>query len=884
MWARLRSFSMMVFRRTQWERDLRDEFECHLEERADALERAGLKREEARRRARSEFRRMETAKEECRDARGARWVDEISRNLSCAIRSIRQHPGFSLVAVVSLAVGIGANLAVFGVLHRLILTTLPVRDPAALYQIGVVSSGNTRYPISYTKFEIIRKNFEIFTPLFGWGNSNRTVTIGESKQTKHVVAVTGDFFETLGVQPFHGRLFSTHDEQQKINDSVVIGHQLWRSAYAEDPAIVGRKLAIDGQLYSIAGVTPPEFVGFEPGFPVDVYLSRYGYQRLQPNAFTAPGLQWFHTVGRLKDGVSIDQARAMLRERWPALDDAIRLPFMRNGHDTLTLEPAGSGFSTVRLELSLPLMVLMGLVGAVFLIACANVATLLFVRGADRVREMSIRLALGASRPQLIRQWLTECMLLSLAGGIAGMASARWITDGLLLFVSDAERAWLRFDTNATVGLVTLGLTIAAGLACGRLPAFKVTATAPDAALRAHGGTPPRRGALAQLILAAQLAASLVLVVGGTMFAQTLWNLNTSDPGFDRRSVVYALPDFGKSSIARAQRGATIEGVVERLRQSPVIEAASMGDAPMIWAGGGWNYVFDVPGYTLASGEDNTTWGNGAAPGYFETLGMRLVAGRDFTEQDRPKNNDLTRVIIINERMARHYFGGRDPIGQFIKIFRADGHAVQIIGVVRDVRSTTLRAQRDEYFRPPSIGGWSIVVARPKPGVSIDAVTALMQTTFAEVAKDVSVEVAPLEAAVQKTIGRDRLVARLSMAFAALGILLATIGLYAAIAHSVSSRTREIGIRIAIGAGAHDVMWMVLKNGIVVTALGVAIGLPVAILGSRLIRGLLFEVSPADPVSLGAATVLLALTGVAAGLWPARRAAKLDPSQTLRFE
>jgi ABC-type antimicrobial peptide transport system permease subunit len=234
--------------------------------------------------------------------------------------------------------------------------------------------------------------------------------------------------------------------------------------------------------------------------------------------------------------------------------------------------------------------------------------------------------------------------------------------------------------------------------------------------------------------------------------------------------------------------------------------------------------------------------------------------------------------------MARHYFAGRDPIGQFIKMYRADGPAVQIIGVASDVRSATLRSQRDEYFRPVAIGGWSIVVARPSAGVPVDTAMALVKTAFDEVAKDAKVEIAPLEAAVQKTISRDRLIARLSLAFAMLGIVLATIGLYAAVAHSVSSRTREIGIRIAIGAGTRDVVWMVIKNGILVTALGVAIGLPLAILGSRLIRGLLFEVSPADPVVLGASTLLLILTGLLAGAWPARRAAKLNPSQALRFE
>ena len=885
MWARLRSFATMIFRRSQWERDLRDELDCHIGERADALEREGLTRDEAIRRARIEFRRIETAKEECREARGARWVDEISRNLTCARRSIRHYPGFSTVAVISLALGIGANLAVFGVLNRLILTTLPVRDPAALQHVGVLSAGVTRFAISYTKFEIIRDNFaDVFTPLFGWGGFNRTVTIGDVPHTEHVVAVSGNFFETLGIQPLVGRLLASADQQQNINDAAVISSSLWRSAFTEDPAVVGRKIDVDGQLYSIVGVTPPGFVGFEPGFPADVYLTMHGWQRLQPNALINPGLQWFHTVARLKPGVSPAAVRALMRERWPALDDAIRLPFMRNSHDTLLLEPARNGFSAVRLDLSLPLIVLMGLVGAVFLIACANVATLLFVRGADRIREMSICLALGASRPQLIRQWLTECMLLAMTGGIVGIMSARWITDGLLLFVGETDREWLRFDPDLTALLTTLGLTLAAGLACGLLPAFKVTATAPDAALRAHGGTPVRRGALAQLVLAAQLAASLVLVVGATMFARTLWNLNGADPGFDRHAVVYALPDFGKSSIARDQRAAAVESVVDRLRQSSLVEAASMGDTPMIWAGGGWNFVFDVPGYTLAPDEDNTVWLTRAMPGYFQTLGMRLVAGRDFTPQDRPKTNELAKVIIINERMARHYFAGRDPVGQFIKIYKADGPAAQIVGVVRDVRSATLRADRDEYFGPANIGGWTIVVARPRPGASLDAVSALIRTSFAEVAKDAEVQVEPLETAIQKTIGRDRLVARLSVAFAALGIILATIGLYAAIAHSVSSRTREIGIRIAIGAGARDVMWMVLKNGILVTAMGVAIGLPLAMLGSRLIRGLLFEVSPADPLSLGVATVLLALTGLAAGLWPARRAANLDPSQTLRFE
>lgn len=881
MWPRLRSFGMMLFRRSQWERDLREELEFHIEQRAAALERTGLVRQEALRLARTEFRRIETTKEECREARGARWIDEISRNLTCAGRSIRQYPGFATVAVLSLALGIGANIAVFGVLHRLVLSTLPVRDPGALYHIVIQQPGRTAHVMPFPKFMVIRDNFDLFT-LFGWGGMTRPVTVGESPENRYVVTVTGNYFETLGVQPAAGRLFESRDEKDAVADIAVISHDLWRSAFGGQLNLLDRTIDINGKIFRIAGVTPAGFHGFEPGSPADIYLTLHGGERLFPNALKGAGLNWIHAIARLSPGVSIDEARAIVGDRWSAFDETYRRPFMRNAHEILLLERAANGFSAAGQQFTPALMVLMGLVATVFAIACANVATLLFVRGADRNREMSIRLALGASRPQLIRQWLTECILLAAAGGLAGVIAARWITDALLLFVGEADRNWLRFDPNETTVLVTLGLTLAAAVACGLLPAIKTTTAAPDAALRAHGGAPARRGAIAQLVLGGQLAASLVLVVGGTLFTRTLWNLNNADAGFDRRSVVYALPSL--AAVPQQQRTAVMEAVIERLRQSPLVAVAGMGDGPMIFAGGGWNFVFDVSGYTLADGEDNTTWGTAVGAGYFETLGMRVVAGRHFTEHDRPKMRELAKVIIINERMARHYFAGRDPVGQFIKMYRADGPAVEIIGVVNDVRSATLRTERDEYFRPMALDGWSPLFARPRPGVSVDTVIGLMQTAFAEAAKDATVEIAPLEARVQRTMGRDRLVARLSAAFAALGIVLAIIGLYAAIAHSVTSRTREIGIRIAIGAGARDVMWMVLKNGLAVTALGVAIGLPLAVLGGRMIRTLLFEVSPTDPLALGGSALVLALTGLAAGVWPARRAAKLDPSQTLRFE
>jgi predicted permease len=547
----------------------------------------------------------------------------------------------------------------------------------------------------------------------------------------------------------------------------------------------------------------------------------------------------------------------------------------------MTLEDGSHGYSAVRQEFSQAIVVLMGLVAAVFLIACANLATLLFVRGAGRLREMSIRFALGASRSHLIRQWMTECLLLSVLGGAAGLIAARWITDVLLYFVAEADQAWLRFQAGPSVMLLGVALTLTAALLCGLVPGLRATTARPEETLRPQSGVTGRRGALAQGVLAAQLATSLVLVVGSVLFARTMWNLNSESGGFDRKAVVYAVPDFNATHIPFDRRGDLVKEALERLNRSPLVAAASMGSTPMVLGDAGSGWVTGVAGYELAPGEDNTAWINVASPGYFGVLGIPLVAGRDFEERDRTAAGTRSKVIIINEKLARHYFAGRNPVGERLTY----GTPMEIIGVVKDTKNTNLRdAQRDLVYIPSSMVATNPLVARPAAGVAPRVVAAEMRAAFAAVAKDVPVTIAPLEDAVQRSLSRDRLVAQLSAAFGVLGVLLATVGLYAAIAHSVASRTREIGIRMAVGARARDVTWMVLRQSLVVTAAGVAIGLPAAIGGSRFLSSLLFEVSPSDPATLVASTLVLTLTGLAAGWWPARRAARLDPSSTLKCE
>jgi putative ABC transport system permease protein len=886
MLARLRSLARMVFRRSAYEEELREELEFHLEQRAGHLADAGLERHEALRRARVEFGGVERAKERCREARGGRWIDELSRNVAYAVRSVRRNPGFSAVAVLSLALGIGANLAVFSVLHRLVLAKLPVRDADTLYQLVMDYPGfGKRYAIPYPRFELVRDNIKIFSTLFGWGGWTYDLTVGDQQQKALITAVTGNYFETLGVRPALGRLLSSQDEQARASQIAVIGYGLWQTTFGGDPAVVGRSIKVADATFAIVGVTPPQFNGTEPGAVPAVYLLLHGYERVMPNAIKGAGANWLHVWGRLAADVPLATAQAVLREQWPRLEKAFPLQSNignRNSPYPMMLEDGGHGYSAVRQEYSQAIVVLMGLVAAVFLIACANLATLLFVRGAGRLREMSIRFALGASRAHLVRQWMMECLLLSVLGGVAGLIAARWITDLLLYFVAEADRPGLRYQTEPGVVVLGVALTVAATFLCGLVPGLRATSARPEQTFRAQSGavTPPR-GFAAQGILAGQLAASLVLVVGAILFSRTMWNLNNASGGFDRKAVVYAIPDFGAAHIPRNRQDDLVKDALDRLNRSPLVAAASMGSPPMVWGNAGWGSVIGVTGYVLAPDEDNTVWYNGAFSGYFDVLGIPIVAGRDFEERDRPAGDAPATAIIVNETLARHYFGARNAVGETVTMRTPR----EIIGVVSDTKNVNLRdAGKDVAYLPISAGGWSALLVRPKTGIAHEAVEAEIRSAFAAVSKQITVEVAPLERAVQRSMNRDRLIAQLSAAFGILGILLASIGLYAAIAHSVSSRTREIGIRIAIGAKARDVIWMVLSESLRVTTAGLLIGLPAAIAGSRLIGSLLFGVSPSDPPTLAVSAAVLALTGALAAWWPARRATRLDPSSTLRCE
>jgi predicted permease len=885
MLSRIRSGLQTIFRRSRWEREMNEELQFHIEHRAEGLARTGLPQAEALRQARLEFGGMEAYKERCREVRGAGWIDELARNLRYAGRSLKKRPGFTVVAVLSLALGIGANTAVFSLLKNLMLSPLPVRDPGGLHLVVRSTIHGSSYALSYAMFEKLRDNFPIFSGLFGWSWSPRDVSTGERTETVPVMFVTGTYFETLGVRPALGRLITAQDDRAGGGaDVAVLSYRTWKRLFAGDPGTLTRTLKIDRDVYRIIGVTPPEFLGTGRVNPPDIYIPlNAAAQHFAPWIFRdGPGIA---IMARLKPGVPPAAAQNALREGWPRFGP-VKEKDDHGRPDDLLLEDGSQGLSGIRNQFSRAVLVLMGLVAVVLLIACANLATLLFVRGVGRAGEMSIRVALGASRAQLVRQWMTECLLLALVGGLSGLLAADWITSILLYFVPEADRAYLAFHADAKVLALTAALTMAAGLLFGLLPALRASKVNTDSAMRQYARSVTGRDRLSEWLLAGQLAACLVLVAGAILFARTLWNLNNAAMGFDK-SVVYADPNFDRGRYPRDRIPAAMKQVMETISRSPHIASFSMGIPPMLYSAtfSGWAVV---PGYTYAPDEDNTVYFSSANPGYFQTLSIPIVAGRDFDEWDRVPLPSPSRVMIVNESFVRHYYNGRNPVGQSVTITNSAWPGIapprEIVGVVKDSKRDSVREpQKDLSYFPVGAGGLPIV-ARAKAGVAPSVCEAEIRAAFAAVAKNVPVETGLLEDVIQKSLGRDKLVSELSAAFGFLGVLLAAIGLYGAMAHSVSSRTREIGIRLALGADPSAVKWMVLRRTLSITGLGVLVGLPTANVASRAIQSLLFGVSPTDPLTPSVSAALLATVGLLAGWWPAHRAARLDPTQALRDE
>ena len=827
------------------------------------------------------------AAEEARAAWGWIWLEQWHRDVEYACRTMRRNPGFTATAVLSLALGIGANTAIFSLIDALMLRWLPVHDPQELVQLKMHVTRGTPpgESFSYAIATALADQKDIFSGVCGFSASNLNVGPHGSVRRVPGAWVTGDYYETLGLNPAMGRFLTRADDQPGAPPVAVISYGYWERWFARNPEAIGQTITVNGVPVVLAGVSPPGFTGASVGATADITLAAAALPRLDPGAaaLLQPGNFWLRILARPQAGVSLEQARAHLAIVWPRISDRVIstgwTPARRQAMAAATFElaPGGTGYSYLRELFRKPLMVLMAVVALVLLIACANVANLLLARAAARQREISVRLAIGAGRGRIIRQFLTESTLLSLSGQCWGSVwhgpSSRFLVNTLS---SGAFPAEFDLTPNWHVLGFTSAVAIATGVLFGLAPAFAVLKD--DARMRRS------RSRLQSSLVSAQVALSLILLVGAGLFVRTLQNLLHVDPGFRREGVLLVDIDGRTEGYRDARLAAFYRDLLDRVRRVPGVVSASISSHTPL-SGATWSEAVAPKGQPVPE-RDNAIF-IAAGPDFFATLQTPLIAGREFDSRDEggPK------VAIVNQAFAARYFPGREPLGEYLSAtVTRPPTDLQIVGVVRDTITAGLRtAPRPtvyvSYFQRASSAGFipSTTLEMRTAGSLSQAAAAIrkeLQPSF----PSVQLEVRPLSEQVEGTLVRERLMASLAGGFGILGLLLACIGLYGLLAYSVVRRTREIGVRMALGARRSGVLWMVGKGALRLVAVGMALGLPAAWVASRWVRSMLFGLTAMDPWIIATAALLLSLAGLVAAYFPARRAAGIEPMTALRHE
>jgi predicted permease len=880
-----------LWRKQEQEERLDQELRFHFESQVAVNIRAGMTEEEARRRARLEFGALESVKEECREARGTALVESTWQDLRYSLRMLRKTPAFTIAAIATLALGIGANTTIFTIIDAVMLKMLPVKDPGGLVQISRYYQDH-RSNFSYPWYQELRDQNHTAAGVFAVSNNSPSkVRIGQETENIDCQFVTGNYFAILGINAIAGRLITPLDDKftgAPTESVAVLSYGLWKRRFASDPAVVGRTVYIEKVPFAIVGVTPPEFFGVETGRAPALTIPMSAARRLKPEGWlTDPATHWLSVMARLNAGASPEKAQADLRvifQRLVAKEAGdISDPHQRRIRldQQLGVTAAGPGLDTLQLQFSQPLQILMGVVGLVLLIACANIANLLLARSAARRREIAVRVALGAGRSRLLRQFLTESLLLSGAGGAFGLMLAWWGSNALVVFMSNGQDRILPLLTpDARVLAFTLAVCCVTGVLFGLAPAWRATRVDAGPALKETRAMSPSNR-LGKLLVIAQAGLSLVLLIGAMLLARSLRNLETMNPGFDRNNVLLLDLDVDNAGYKGARLNVYYAQLLSRLPQVPGVRASSAALITPISGGGITNNV-QVEGYTPRPDEDKEAFISPVAPNYFATVGTPLLAGRDFTMQD---SKTSPRVAIINQTMARYYFGNASPIGRHV-VTRFTG-AMEIIGLVGDakyleLRETTPRTLYFSCFQSDLPWGPTVFVRTSLP---IGAIANPLRTALGALDPNVPLNhIGTLSRQIEQSLIRERMIAVLSTLFGLLALALACVGLYGVMSYSVARRTNEIGIRMALGAARAAVVWLVLRETLLLIAIGIAIGLPVALASMRLIRNLLFELDPADPSTIVAATLALAVVAALAGYLPARRASRINPTIALRYE
>jgi macrolide transport system ATP-binding/permease protein len=889
---------------------LREEMELHLAEKAAELEADGMTADRARAEARRRFGNVGLKHEQSREIWMTRFFSELGQDVRYGCRTMAANKVFSALAILSLALGIGANTTIYSFMEAILMRSLPVADPESLVVLnwhsrppqndggqwvvhglqGLFWPGDTGDLVSgifpYPAFETLREENPVFSTLFGYFNGrNRNLVIGGQTTSASTEYVTGEYFRGLAVSPAAGRLIDSEDDHPGAAPVAVISFVTSQNRFGGAPNAIGQSILVDNIHFTVIGVAPPEFSGVDPATAPDLYLPLHTNLLVDgaraARMYNDGNFYWLEMMGRLRPGVSMAQAQAAMAPRfhqWVAGTastdgERAKLP-------ALILNPGAAGLGSLRRQYSKPLYVLLAMVGLILAITCANIANLLLARAAARRREMAVRLSLGAGRFRVVRQLLTESVMLASLGGASGVVFAIWGMRTLTFLLSGGQRnLTLHAELNWSVLGVTAALSVVCGLLFGLAPAIQSTRPDVTSALKTGRGGGPRRRAQDVLVVA-QIAMSFGILMAAGLFVRTLDKLHSIPLGYAREHILLFTVNARQAGHRDPEITTFYENLRKRFESIPGVSGATLSGSSIIsagMAGGAYRGAMTIGAVTIQGAGVLA-----AGPRFLTTMQIPILAGREIDDRDRPAS---TPVAVISEQLARTYFGSENPVGRRIK-FVDDERDLEIAGVSGDVRYGSLKegSSMTVFVAASQFSPSQVTYALRVAGDPLTYVRSVHEIVREADSRIPVTNVIAQAAEIDRTISREVMFAKLCTGFAVLALLMACVGLYGTMSYNVARQIGEIGIRMALGAQRSAVVWMVLRRVLLMAAVGLAISVPAALSASRLVKSFLFETQPNDPGTLVLAGVVLVSAAILAGYAPARRASRIDPLTALRHD
>lgn len=884
----------MFRRRKRPAADFNEEVRAHLQLEADELKSDGLSEAEAHAAARRAFGNVTVAEERFYEKRRLVWFDDLLHDVRYGLRTMRKSPGFTLTVVFTLALGMGANTAIFGLIDAVLLRSLPVKDPARLYFLNNAGAREVGGSPPYPCFERFRSLAKSFTGIAAYSTNDYGIRIGSAMEQVDGAVVSGNYYDVLGVTPFAGRLMTEGDD--RLDPPVaVISYGFWQRRFGGSPDAIGKTFSLDEHRFTIVGITPKEFHGLTPGRHDDVTMP---ITLAGPRVLRSTGSWFFRSVARLRPGVTPERARAEIDPVFQAFmnEFPVSADARRDYFHQMVVTPAARGLDELRKRFSRPLWALMAVVGLVLLIGCANITNLLLARASRRQREFAVRVAIGAGRNRLFRQVLVETGLLFAAGAVAGIAVAWWAARGVVAFFAGGlQPIRLEVQWDWRVVGFTAALSLLATLIFGAAPVLRALRADPHLAMKDGGRTTTSRGRIemGQFLVAFQVALSMILVAGAALFLRTLGNLYTAGAGFHAEQVALVLVHLPDPTYhEQTARIALWDRLLADVRAVPGVRSVSLSRMTPL-DGTNRGVGFELPGaqprseqnrqgVVLPSGVESIGL-NTVSEDYFSTFGTRLLQGRGFTEKDRVGTPN---VALINESARRRFFAGRDPIGTVVKLMGRPQY--QIVGVVQDAKQADLRKEAVPFAYIPvrqPIDQGAFMTLSIRTAVDPQRMIAAVERRTLGLGPDIRIiRTGTLARQIDESLLEERLISTLATAFGLLALLLSAVGLYGVLAYSVGRRTSEIGIRMTLGALPGQVAWSILRQTLALAAIGIAVGVSASIFLAGVAEKLLYGVTPTDAVAQVGAAAALAATAFVASYLPARRASRIDPAAALRSE